>query len=291
MEIFRALGCLADPPTAAQQPVATALELGTIPEADAHYELFDRQLYPYASVYLGAEGMLGGEARDRVAGFWRALEEVPPGEADHITVVLALYARLAELEETTAGPALRALWRRSRTALLWEHLVSWLPPFLLKLDELAPPFYRRWGGLLAAALLAERERLGEPDRLPLHLREAPSAADPRHEGGDAFIASLLAPVRSGFILTRSDLARAAARFELGARIGERRATLADLLAQAPGPFLTWLSRHARRFARLESRLAAIGGTRIASFWTSRADASAALLAHLARLPERHLSLR
>jgi hypothetical protein len=34
---------------------------------------------PYAAVYLGAEGGFGGEAADRVAGFWRAIGVPPPG--------------------------------------------------------------------------------------------------------------------------------------------------------------------------------------------------------------------
>src|SRR4029453_9462546 len=98
MELFRALAVLVEPPDRpGAARVAEALGLGGAPEASAYTELFVFQLYPYASVYLGAEGMLGGEARDRVAGFWRALSLVPPAEADHLALMLALYARLCEL--------------------------------------------------------------------------------------------------------------------------------------------------------------------------------------------------
>src|SRR3982750_3893746 len=98
MELFRALAVIAEPPTTATEQVAAALGLGPPADASAYTELFLLQLYPYASVYLGAEGMLGGEARDRVAGFWRALGETPPVEPDHLAVMLALYARLVEME-------------------------------------------------------------------------------------------------------------------------------------------------------------------------------------------------
>ena len=72
--------------------------------ARRHTDLFVFQLQPYASVYLGAEGMLGGEARDRIAGFWRALGASPPSEPDHLATMLALLRRSGERE---AGPASR----------------------------------------------------------------------------------------------------------------------------------------------------------------------------------------
>ena len=89
MELFRALGSLAEPPAAVGREIADALDLGSLPDPAAHSYLFDQQLPPYASVYLGPEGMLGGDARDRIAGFWRALDLTPPGESDHITTMLA----------------------------------------------------------------------------------------------------------------------------------------------------------------------------------------------------------
>src|ERR1051325_176249 len=121
MELFRALAVLAEPPTEEVAPVAEALELGALPGADEYTELFVFQLYPYASVYLGAEGMLGGEARDRISGFWRALspETTPPAESDHLAFMLALYAHLCELAEDESDG--RGDWKRARKAFLWEH--------------------------------------------------------------------------------------------------------------------------------------------------------------------------
>jgi TorA maturation chaperone TorD len=155
MELFRALAVFAEPPTKESAGVASALELGALPEASEYTETFVFQLYPYASVYLGAEGMLGGEARDRVAGFWRALAETPPAEPDHLSVMLALYAQLCELETNERDDARREGWRRARRAYLWEHLLSWLPAYLSKLKEIASPFYRRWGEMLRDALCEE----------------------------------------------------------------------------------------------------------------------------------------
>jgi len=275
MELFRALGLLAEPPSPEGETVARALGLEGWPPSPAEYtELFQLNLYPYASVYLGDEGMLGGEARDRVAGFWRALGLVPPAEPDHLAALLGLYATVAE------GDAPGEV----RRALLWEHLLSWLPAYLVKVRELAPGFYREWAELLGAAFVAEAERLPAEELVPLHLRSAAPLADPREEGLDAFLTSLLAPVRSGLVLVRADLARAACGLGLGLRLGERRFALRSLLAQdAAGTLLRlgeeaegWVDRH----RRMPSALAPV-----TAFWTARAERTAALLTQLATTTE------
>src|SRR6266536_3843482 len=150
-----ALGVLCEPPKAAHVAIAEALRLpGRIDAAD-HTELFGFQLVPYASVYLGAEGMLGGEAADRVAGFWRALRLAPPPEPDHLAALLGLYAALGEAERDERAAARRLLWRESRRALLWEHLLTWTVPYARAVSAGAPAPYAVWGALLAEALLAE----------------------------------------------------------------------------------------------------------------------------------------
>ena len=280
MELLRSLATLAEPPAPEHRPLAALLELGDPPERAAFTDLFELQLYPWASFYLGAEGMLGGEARDRIAGFWRALGQEPPAEPDHLATMLALQARLAELEEGAADEAQRAGWRRARRAWLWEHLLSWLGPFCDKATAIAPAYYRRWARLLAAALAEEAATLGGQDLLPLHLREAAPLPDPRRDGGEAFLAALLAPARSGVILVRTDLERAARDLGLGSRAGERRFVLRALLGQDAAPVLGWLAAEAGAAAARYRRLEPAGRWR--SFWADRAEASGELLAELAR---------
>jgi TorA maturation chaperone TorD len=282
VELFRALGALSETPHPELQEVADLLELGPLPTRAAHGDLFLFQLYPYASVYLGAEGMMGGEAGDRIAGFWRALGQTPPPEPDHLALMLGLHARLGDLvSEAADGPA-RDRWRHARGAFLWEHLLSWLPVFLGKLAQLegvADPFYLRWAALLRDALREEAEALGQPARLPLHLREAPDLADPRRDGPRAFLASLLSPVRSGVVLVRADLARAARDLGLGLRPGERRVVLEALLDQDAAAALAWLSMEATAWAgrhRPEAHFAA----ELAAFWQRRAEATARLVSEL-----------
>ena len=274
MELFRALAVLAEPPTEETRRVAEALGLGAQPGADEYTELFVFQLYPYGSVYLGREGMLGGEARDRVGGFWRALGQAPPAEPDHLAVMLALYARLCELEEEEG-----AKWRVARKALLWEHVLSWLPCYLTKLAEIAPPFYHEWGEVLMKAVLAEIETAGRQEALPLHLREAAPLDDPREDEGADLWQSLLAPARSGMILTRADLRRAAQELGCGLRMGERKFVLKSLAAQDPVGTFDWLIEEAKLWEKRHSEFEPALGA-VASFWIQQAKAARGLLLEL-----------
>jgi TorA maturation chaperone TorD len=282
MELFRALAVLAEPPRrAGVERIAASLGLGPLPNESDYTETFVFQLYPFASVYLGGEGMLGGEARDRVAGFWRALGQTPPAEPDYLPVMLALYARLCEFAVEERQEATRAGWGTARRAFLWEHLLSWLPVYLDKLTEVAQPFYRGWGELLEAALAAEAREVGPLGELPLALREAPPIFEPRETAAEEFLSSLLAPARSGMITTRADLARCARALGLGLRAGERRFALEAMLGQNAPAVLNWLANEAAerstRHARRQEEFGAV-----ALWWAERATAAAAILAASAR---------
>ena len=273
VEVFRALAVVAEPPVAETQGLLEVLGIDGRVSASDYADLFSFQLYPYASVYLGAEGMLGGEARDRIAGFWRALGEAPPAEPDHLAALLGLYARLAELADQAEEPKERAGWERARRALLWEHIGSWVGVFLAKLSEVADGPYRAWGSVLGACVAEECRRYPEPATLPLHLRDAPPFA-PAEESG-ALTAELLAPVRTGFVLTRTDLARAARDVGLGLRAGERRYVLTSFLEQDPRGILEWLAAEAQRAGKQQRDHQHHAG--VARFWSSRAEGTASFL--------------
>jgi TorA maturation chaperone TorD len=277
MELLRALAVCAEPPHAATARVADTLGLPA-PSAADHTDTFVFQLYPYASVYLGPEGMLGGEARDRIAGFLRTLGATPPAEPDHLTVLLTAAAELAACEAGASDADAAAAWRRSRTALLWEHLAAWVPLFADRVVAHGGP-YAAWASLLLDTLRHEADTVGPAPALPLHLRAAPTLDDPRHDGA-GFLDQLLAPVRTGVVLTRTDLTRAASDLGLGSRIGERRYVLSALLSQQPDAVLGWLAHEADRRATAHARHTSWAGT-IATFWHDRALSTATLLRDLA----------
>lgn len=225
-----------------------------------HADLFIFQLYPYASVYLGREGMLGGDAGDRVAGFWRAVGIAPPAEPDHLASLLELRSRFAEAGGERA--------RHAGHALLWEHLLSWLPAWLSRVTELAGPAYRDWAGLLRDVLVAEAQELGPPAALPLHLRVVQPVET---------VTDVLAAARSGVIVTRADLARAARELGLGLRQGERRYILDAMLAQDRIAVTRWLSAECRRQWAMH-RSQPDAWRPVADAWATRAAATADFLA-------------
>lgn len=273
VELFRALGSLAEPPREEHRAIACALQLDGVPEAHDYTGVFLFQLYPYASVYLSVEGMLGGDARDRVAGFHRALGLTPPPEPDHIASILSLYASLIDAEAAEVDAAGRAAWGHARAVFLWEHILSWLPVYLVKVSELAPGFYRRWAELLLDVLLSEARTIAHNAPPALHLREVPAL---EHPEGDpkGFIGGLLAPAVSGMIITRSDLARAAREAELGLRIGERAFILRSLFEQDADATLAWLEGEAIGWVPRHQRQASELGD-VARHWKERAETVAA----------------
>lgn len=302
MELYRALGSLIEVPAPEHRRIAEALGLPPVPDPSVHGTVVAFQRYPYASVYLGAEGMMGGEARDRIAGFRRALgigdaaADSDPGdaagttqrpaprglagaaEADHLASLLGLLAALDRWRHDEADPARAALLAEARVTLAWEHIASWTAPYLASFRGCGAPFYEEWAVLLSETLARLEADMTFPSYLPLALRTAPAMADPRDEGGAAFLASLLAPVRSGLVLLRDDLVRLGEEVGLACRAGERRYVLDSFLAQDPGGTLEWLAGHAREWV---GRVAGRGPAPIARWWAERAGESAALLSRIA----------
>jgi TorA maturation chaperone TorD len=280
VELLRALAVLGEPPKPEHARVAQALGLTEAATNSEYADVFLFQLYPYASVYLGEEGMMGGDACDRVAGFWTALGRVPPSEPDHLSALIALYADLVDDQVSGAGPE-GALHQEAARALLHEHLSPWVFAYLARLAELGSGFYAAWGALLEEALRDEQAAAPGPTLLPVHLRSVNGITDPRDGGGAGFVTSLLAPARAGMIITRADLARLSSSLDLGLRAGERRYALEHLLSVDPEGVLRWLAQEAKRQAEGHgARVGLLGLT--ASFSQERALETAALCESLAQ---------
>jgi TorA maturation chaperone TorD len=152
-ELLRALGAVAGSPADART-AAAALGLGAASVAE-HTDVFVLNCPPFASVYLGPDGALGGEGADRAAGFWRAIGLIPPVEPDHLTALLSLYASLGEAAGETRRPATAAALARSQAALFWEHLWPWLPAYLDAVTDLGAPALTGWAQLTRRSIAAE----------------------------------------------------------------------------------------------------------------------------------------
>ncbi len=276
MEILRALGTLVEPPEASHKRIAEALELPDAPGRARFTEALVLQVHPYASVFLGEEGMLGGEARERIAGFWRALKLVPPTEPDHLTALLGLYARLGEAQAGAADEAESVLLEQARRTVLWEHVASWGTVFADALVRHGDEFYAGWGELFVAALAAEIEALcardGVPE-VPAYLDRVPGIGEPGAHEREEFTRAVLAPARTGAVFTRADLGRAASALGLGVRQGERAYILTAMLGQAREATLAWLGEETSAWSRRHA-MRDREGVSYADWWHARAVAGA-----------------
>ncbi len=269
-ELLRALASVPMNPPPHCEPVLAALGLPG-PTAAEHTGVFVLSAPPHAAIHLGGEGKLGGEGLDRVAGFWRVIGLTPPPEADHLGILLMLYAELADAEAAARTAATRERLCHARAVLLREHLWSWAPGYLTAVSRLAGPALAAWAELTLRALHSEArsETASRPAALPAALRDAPSPVAPE-DGRDELLDSLVAPVRSGVLLTREDLRKGAASAGLGFRVGERRYTLAAMLDQDAGATLDWLSGHAQMWARSHARQRPVSGHDPRHWWARRA---------------------
>jgi hypothetical protein len=284
IELLRALAVFAEQSQVGHRPLADALGIPS-PTPAEHADLFLFQLYPYASVHLGPEGQLGGIARDRVAGLMRAIGAAPSPEPDHVSTLLGVYAALLEAHDRSANiegqREAPTPVERVRRALLVEHIVAWVPAYLQRVMDLGGPSHHRWATLLDDILRHEADRTSEVvGLLPVHLETAPHLPDPRRSPPHEFWDGLLAPVRTGLILTSSDLARAAADLGLVLRVGERRFVLRCLLEQDAPALLMWLASAAQNSSqKWESHW--LAGTPTGDWWRERAGATHHLLVELA----------
>ncbi|MHB1509811.1 MAG: TorD/DmsD family molecular chaperone [Acidimicrobiales bacterium] len=285
-ELIRALAALSEMPGDHHRQLAVSLELPGSPTASGHTGALVLGVHPYASVYLGSEGMLGGEAGDRVAGFWRAIGLVPPPEADHLSALLGLYASLLDAEreaENHQGPEqalvdsnrtrAAAASRRARETLLSEHLLSWIPLFCRAVEKAGDETHAAWAGLLLEVVLDEAAGCCEPIGLSAHLEASPGL-DREPLSLSDLVDQACTPARTGIVLTRLDLASASRHLGLGLRIGERRYMLRALLEQDPPGTLDWLAAEARSWAQWLTGIGERAGTS-ANFWAGRATMAAA----------------
>lgn len=272
-ELMRALGALSALMPPESDRLAGPLGLAAWSRAE-HTQLFVLDLPPYASIHLGPEGKLGGEGADRVAGVWRALGLTPPADADHLAALLALYSELGEAALASRTAAVRQRLDHVRTAVLWEHLWSWVPGYLAAV-RLSSPWARPWADLVMAALSREAAWSQPATLLPLALRDAPPPMG-AEDSYDQMLDAVTAPVRVGFLITHGDLAQAAQQLGLGLRRGERRFVLRGMLEQDAASTLEWLAEHARGWARRHGERPPVACDP-GPWWAERAWCSAAVL--------------
>ncbi len=134
--------------------------------AAAHQGLFGFQVFPYQSVFLGEDGLLGGTESERVRGAHRTAGYAPGAAADdpdHLAHELALLSFLcgAEADAHADGRAEKAaVARRQQAAFLRDHLLWWLPLFVPAVARQGDGVYAALAGLTWALVIDHWQDVG-----------------------------------------------------------------------------------------------------------------------------------
>lgn len=225
--------------TSALSEVASATELrGEISDAlglvgaapSDLYQLFIKDLSPFASVYLSPDGNIGGDSQAVISGIYRALGVPVPNDPDHLSSLLSLLSQIliAEAKSIENGSELeQSSVIRTRQVLVNEHLLTWLPAYLVSATRVAPQVLSNWVSLCWDTL----ELLASTTETVSHASQAVSPD--QIDSLAKLIDFLTTPSRSGVILTISDIEKVSAELGLAARAGTKRLVLKDVFLAEP----------------------------------------------------------
>jgi putative dimethyl sulfoxide reductase chaperone len=227
---------------------------GTLPQtgeaaltdlAVEYQRLFGFNLPPYESIFIDPSAMLQAPATARVQALYREAGWTPPaqvrvGAPDHVGLELLALADLEAKAKAEAKEELEGLAYRLQT----QHLVLWVPAFVLALRRLEPhSFYTALSNLTLDLLLTT---LPPTSQLPIDPfpslppppvydhegRLIPLAERQPETGLRAIIKHLLIPCEAGLFLTREEIGRMSRQLDLPTVMGERAYMLETLFRLA-----------------------------------------------------------
>lgn len=272
--------------------------------AASFHTLFGMNVFPYQSVFLDPDGLLGGPETDRVRHSYRGMgfaADEANEPADHLAHQLAALAFLchAEAEAWEDGRAdMAARAQQLQADFLDQHLLRWLPAFAAAVQRQGDPFYAELAGLTLELAAARRRALPS---LALALRPAPATAeadeppiqrverllaDPQTDL-DAIAGFLLTPPYSGLFLTRRDIGQLGRAADAPRGFGERRQMLRTFLRSAaefdrfPAAVAALESVAEETAAALRRLAESADAPELARPWLARLEATRQLLAMLA----------
>jgi TorA maturation chaperone TorD len=205
--------------------IAPYLELDDDPAA-VHYALFQYDIFPYESIFRDTTGLVGGAVTESVSEAWRSNGLTPPTEPDHIGHELALLAFLcgAESDAWIDQLAHTALQMRARQhAVLTEHLLQWLPAFVLSLQQSEQPLYAASARVLWDVVAEHRVSITVHDQSPTDtaIPAKPDLLTSDKTGVKDVVRFLVTPDYSGVWFGRKTITDLARRHNLPRGFGGR----------------------------------------------------------------------
>ncbi|MCB9763433.1 MAG: molecular chaperone TorD family protein [Alphaproteobacteria bacterium] len=202
--------------------------------AAEHHRALSMEVFPFASVFLGARATLGGAHADaaREAMAQAGFDPAPLGvEPDHLGALLAALAFLcgAEADAWRDGrPDIAKRVRAHAAALIDGQLLPWLPALIIALEDARAPLYATAAGL-ALELIAGMREGPLPD---WSLPQAPAVLDDPKAGLRRVGAHLAVPAFAGGMWTLSALTAVGRQAELAQGFGRRAQRIEGLLSAA-----------------------------------------------------------
>lgn len=270
---------------AAQASDALAAAIGGADDdalAADHERAFGWAAPPLAGFYLDPERLVGGARTDALHALLDAAGYTPDlrhRDVEHLSTALRALAFLSGAESDAredghegAVEKVEGLSRR----LLDEHVLRWLPIFVLAVRRTGLPFPAAIASELDALVRSHRDALAGPAPR-FDLPEAPALLEDDETGLREIGTYLSAPAHAGFVLTREDVARLGRGLNVPRGFGDRTQLIVNLL------------RSAARFDALDALLEALeeeagaqaeglaGYGDVTAPWRARIDESRALL--------------
>lgn len=205
-----------------------------------HYQLFGRNVFPFEAIFLGIDGLLGGEITDSVTTFYQSLGFSAPIDenADHLSVELTLMAFLSGAESDAIADNVTHQIQRMRQLqrrFLDEHLLRWLPACVSAIQQQGKSDYQDVASQILALTIEHRTQLGDDLMMTESAFQLPDVPDLINDEKTSLrdIASyLLTPSYTGFFLSSDDIKRLGAQFRLPHGFGKRQQILTNLLRTA-----------------------------------------------------------
>ncbi len=203
--------------------------------AAAHHALFRNSLFPYESLFLTKDGLLGGISAETVQRSYQASGYVSTSEADHIGQQLHFMAYLsgaeADAHEDDRLDLVADIQHRQRE-FLSAHLLLWLAPCCVALAQQADRFYAEVGNLVWALVDDHAQMLAVDPALAAPLAPLPDLLSDEQTSLKHIARYLTTPVQSGWWLGQNELAGFGRNLDLPRGFGGRVQTLMNLFRSA-----------------------------------------------------------
>jgi TorA maturation chaperone TorD len=209
--------------------------------AATHHTLFRFNIFPYQAIFRDGSGLLGGAESERVRAVYQE-SGFATAEPDHIASELNFLAFLcaAEAEARQDGLAdVAAQCQSQQASFLGNHLLTWLPPFVIALEQAGQPFYAALAMLtldFVADHAANLDLSGFKQSTIANLTglvvEPPELLTKEKTGLKDIVRYLITPPHSGLYLSRDAIGDLARACDLPRGFGGRQQLLSNLLYTA-----------------------------------------------------------